>query len=354
MGKLKIAVVGAGLIGRRHAAMIEASEECVLSAIVDPAAAGRAFAAERGVEAFEGLQDLFRENRPDGVILAGPNHTHLGHGLACIAAGVPAIVEKPVAHSLAAGQRLLQAAENVGARMLVGHHRRYGSIVPRAAEVIQSGAIGRVVAVVGTALFRKPDEGYFDGPYAWRRAPGGGPILINLIHEIDNLRALVGEIVEIQALASNTVRLFEVEDTVAINLRFANGALGTFMLSDTAASDRSWEHASGEDAHNFGAAHADDADCYLISGTDGSLAIPTMRLQTYGEDVERSWRMPMERQTMAKEAVDPLAAQIAHFCAVIRGEAEPKVTVRDGVANLKVIAALTRSMETGAAVQFED
>lgn len=78
---------------------------------------------------------------------------------------------------------------------------------------------------MGSAVFYKPDE-YFDAA-PWRREAGGGPILIKMIHEIGNLRSLCGEIVAVQALASSATRDFPVEDTVAINLRFASGALGT-------------------------------------------------------------------------------------------------------------------------------
>ena len=93
------------------------------------------------------------------------------------------------------------------------------------------------VAVMGSAAFLKPDHYYEDAP--WRKQPGGGPILLNMIHEVHNLRILCGDIVAVQAFASNAVRGFPVEDTVAINLRFANGALGTFLLSDTAACPKS-------------------------------------------------------------------------------------------------------------------
>ena len=276
-------------------------------------------------------------------------HAHPHHP-GC-AAGVPAIVEKPVAHSLEAGLELAAAAEKANARMLVGHHRRYSAIIAKAVEVIRSGALGRLVAVVGTALFYKAEsEGYFDGPAAWRREPGGGPIMLNMIHEIGNLRALVGEIVAVHAFAANATRGFAVEDTAAINLRFENGALGAFLLSDTAATDRSWEHTSGEDEFRYAKAHTDEDDCYLVCGTFGSLAIPTMRLRAVSQGRGPLLAQGPRQTTIDLEIVDPLAAQIAHFCDVIEGRQEPWVSVRDGLRNLHVVEAIHESARTGQIV----
>jgi predicted dehydrogenase len=88
---------------------------------------------------------------------------------------------------------------------------------------------------------------------------------------------LCGEIVAVQAFSSHATRRFPVEDTVAINVHFANGALGTFMLSDTAACARSWEQTSQE---NKAYSTYPDEDCYVVAGTFGSLSVPTMRLKT--------------------------------------------------------------------------
>jgi predicted dehydrogenase len=156
------------------------------------------------------------------------------------------LIEKPIADSVDDAMRLIDAAERAKVAMLIGHHRRHSPILEKAREIVHEGALGRIVAVMGSAMFHKPDSYFSEAP--WRREPGGGPILINMIHEVDDLRSVCGEIVEVQALASNAARGFEVEDAVAINLRFANGALGTFLLSDTAATARSWEQTSGENA----------------------------------------------------------------------------------------------------------
>ena len=75
--------------------------------------------------------------------------------------------------------------------VLTGHHRNYSPVMAKAREIVRSGRLGPIVAVVGTALFYKPDD-YFDAGGGWRRQPGGGPILLNLIHEVNNLLSLVG------------------------------------------------------------------------------------------------------------------------------------------------------------------
>jgi predicted dehydrogenase len=348
MAKLEIAVAGAGMIGRTHIGLIQASAECLLAGIVDPAPGAAEIARAAGVQRYETLKAMFAAKRPDGVIVATPNQLHVQNGLDCIEAGVPALIEKPVAESVGEGIRLRDAAERAGARIVVGHHRVHSPLLATACAIVQQGTLGRLVAVTGSAMFYKPD-GYFDEA-PWRRQPGGGPILINMIHEIGNLRALCGEIVAVQAFASNATRGFPVEDTVAISLRFANGALGTFMLSDTAASARSWEQTSQE---NKSYATYPDEDCYVIVGTDGSLAVPTMRLKTYARKENRSWWKPFRTDVAAIDRADPLERQLAHFCAVIRGEAEPRVTARDGLANLRVTEAIADAARTGKIISLD-
>lgn len=348
MLELRIAVVGAGLIGRRHIGEIRKSRSCALASVVDVAPGAASVAREAGVPLFRSLEAMLAQDRPDGVILATPNALHAEQGLACVAAGVPVLVEKPLAHAVADGERLCEAAERAGAKILVGHHRRHGAAMREAAATIRSGVLGPIVAVMGSAVFYKPEtEGYFDGPNAWRRQPGGGPVLINMIHEVDSLRALVGEIVEVQAFASSATRGYPVEDTVAIGLRFANGALGSFMLCDTGACAKSWEQTTGE---NAAYPHYGDEDAYNVVGTMGSLGVPTMRLRCYERADERSWFRPYAERTVPVAREDPLANQIEHFAAVIRGEAQPLVGARDGLANLRVAEAIAQAARSGHAV----
>ncbi|MET0862718.1 MAG: Gfo/Idh/MocA family oxidoreductase, partial [Nakamurella sp.] len=270
-----------------------------------------------------------------------PNKMHVDGGLECVAAGVPVIVEKPIGDSVERATRLVEAGEAAGVPVLTGHHRNYSPIMARAREIIGSGALGTIVAVVGTAMFYKPDD-YFETGGGWRRQPGGGPILLNLIHEVNNLLSLVGDITEVYAKSSNSTRHYPVEDSTAMIFTFANGALGTFLLSDTAASPRSWEQTSQE---NKSYDSFDDEDAYHIAGTRGSLSIPTMRLKVYSGNP--SWWEPFTSSVETVDRSDPLAHQITHFADVIRGKAAPICSGRDGLKTLEVVEAVAKSARTG-------
>ena len=343
----RIAVAGAGYIGQAHLdAIAQWPDRAGLSAIVDPSPAAAEMARARGVALYASLDELIARDRPDGIVLATPNALHVPQALQCIEAGLPILLEKPIAPSVAEAEALVREVEARGARVLIGHHRAHSPLMAGARAAIEAGRLGRLVGITGSATFYKPDEYFAAGP--WRREKGGGPILLNLIHEVHNLRMLCGEIVAVQAFASNAVRGHVVEDTVAINLRFASGALGTFLLSDCAASPRSWEQTSQEnkayDSHP-------DEDCYVLSGTDGSLSVPTMRLKTYPRPADRSWWKPFESSQLPLQRDDPIRLQMGHFIDVIEGRSAPLVSARDGLNNLRVTEAVVEAARSGETVR---
>ena len=166
--------------------------------------------------------------------------------------------------------RLVEAAEAAGVALLTGHHRRHNPLMRQAKEAIDSGRLGQIVAVHGICWFYKPDD-YFDAE--WRRKKGAGPVFLNLIHDVDNLRYLCGDVVAVQAQETNALRGNEVEDAAVILLRFASGVLGTVNVSDEIVSPWSWELTSGE---NPAYTHTAES-CYQIGGTRGSLTDPLPR-----------------------------------------------------------------------------
>ena len=341
MTKLRIAVIGAGAFGRQHVARIAASADCTLAGVADPAPAAQALAAEHGVPWRAAAEDLLDAVKPDGVIVATPNALHVPVALACAARKLPMLVEMPIAESVDGAARIVAAADQAGVPVLVGHHRRYNPIIARARAIVQEGRLGRLTAVTALWLVKKPDP-YFQT--AWRREKGGGPILINLIHDIDDLRFVAGEITTVSAFAANAARGFPVEDSVAIALRFASGALGTITASDAVAAPWNWEIASGEYAMY---AHEDE-NCYLFAGTEGALAVPRMELWRYPG--ERGWTSRLARETVALEPVDPQLRQLAHFCAVIRGRETPVITGADAARTLAATLAIHEAAQSGRVV----
>lgn len=325
MNTVSIGIAGAGLIGRAHILRLQRAAGARLAAIADPSPAARALAAECGVPCHDDLASMLDKEKLDGVIVATPNVLHMPQALACIERGLPVLIEKPLAETLANAERIVAASEQTGVPVLVGHHRRHNPILQSARELIRQGDLGRIATASAFTCFLKPDP-YFDT--AWRREPGGGPVLINLIHVIDDLRFMLGEISEIKAMGSTALRRFPVEDSAAAILRFESGALGTIALTDAAAAPWSWELTSGENA-SF---PRTDQDCYLIAGTSGSLAVPSLR--RWGYEGERSWTAPLSAFRIGVEAADPLDRQIAHFAAVIRGEAMPIITAADAFRTL--------------------
>lgn len=271
MAQVRIAVIGAGLIGRTHIGVLRSGNpDYTLAAVADPSPAAAAEGQSLGYQVYAGLEEMLDRVKPDGAIVAVPNQMHVEVGVACIARKIPIIVEKPVADSVAEALGLVEAGEKTNVPILVGHHRRHNPIMRKAAEIIASGGIGRVVAANGLWLSHKPKD-YFD--VAWRRETGGGPVLINAIHDIDCLRMLCGDVEMVSAAASNETRKFKVEDTAAAVLHFKSGALGTLLVSDAVSGCWTWEMGSRENADR----PQDTENCYIIAGTKGSLTVPNLQ-----------------------------------------------------------------------------
>lgn len=320
---MRIAVVGAGQFGRKHIETIRNEPQCELVAVADPAYTG-----EKG---FADYRKMLDAAEPDGVIIATPNALHVPVGLACVERGIAMLVEKPIAETVLLANQLVMAAERARVPLLVGHHRRHNPIVEKAREIVQGGGIGRLAAVAALWLLQKPDDYY---EIAWRREPGGGPLLINCIHDVDDLRYICGEIDEVRAFMSSGIRNFKVEDTLAVALRFAGGALGTVTLSDTAAAPWAWEVTSGEYA--FYPQH--NENCYFFAGTEASLAFPRLELWSYRG--KKGWYARLSKEKVEVKSEDSQTRQLRHFCRVIRGEEAPRSSGADATRTLEVVEAI--------------
>ena len=343
MEPVRIGLIGGGLISAKH---IEGSKHITngrLVALCDLDPARKALADQLNIPFFTDYRQMITQAELEGVIDATPNQFHARVGMDCVELGVHVLTEKPISSSLADGKRLVTAVEQSTVNLLVGHHRRYFPMVRRAREIVQSGELGQLIGVSILWALMKPDD-YFK--VAWRSQQGGGPVLLNIIHEIDNLRFICGDVTEIHARTRRLVRTGEVEDTVAVNFELANGALGTALVSDTTPSPWSYELTSGENADYF----KTDQDCYRFLGTKGSLSFPNMELWSHPHGSRIGWWEPLMRRSEMVPYFAPFTAQLQHFCHVIRGEEQPVITAADGLMTLATTLAILESSETGRSV----
>lgn len=337
-----IILLGAGLIGREHAELMAARRDVSIVAVCDPSPEAAALAERLSVPHRADYVAALDELRPDGAIIALPNHLHAPAALACIERGIACLVEKPIADSLAAASRIVEAAERSGVPVLVGHQRRHSPDIRAARSIIEAGELGEVVAASGMTLFDKPDA-YFN--VEWRKQRGGGVILINLIHDIDILRHLVGEIDSVRAFTSHARRGFEVEDTASVSVRFVNGALGTFLISDGAVSPWAWEYSSGQALY-----HPPQPGPHLfIAGSKAALSVSDMYLWRHARD-EDHWQHPLVREYRGIAGQPTYLRQRDHFVAVVRREEKPLVSARDGMLTLAATLAVDRAASEDRAV----
>lgn len=339
-GGLRFLLSGPGLIGKQHARLINSRPDSSLSVVVaPPSTRNEAFASAVEAPLYADIETALKNERVDAAIISSPNSFHFDQAMSCIEEGIPALVEKPLTDNVDTARILAERSATLKVPVLTGHHRTYSPLLGAASAFLNSERFGELVAVQGTALFYKPAHYFKEG--VWRTKIGGGPVLINLIHEIGLLRYFCGEIKNVFALANNSHRRFEVEDTVAITFEFLNGALGSFLLSDTAASSKSWEMTSGE---NPAYPSFPKENCYHFAGTNGSLDFPSMRARYYAIGSDPSWWSAFEYDELSVVRADPLKLQLDHFVDVLRQKTTPKASARDGYLNMLVVDAIKRSI----------
>ena len=145
MRRLRIGVVGAGMIGRRHVATIEASGDAELCGVADLLPADDPYVRSLRAPYFASHRELLAATKPDAVVIASPNRLHVPMGVDCARAGVHMLVEKPIADTVELACELLREAKRAGVRILVGHHRRHHAQAQEARRIVAEGRLGRLV-----------------------------------------------------------------------------------------------------------------------------------------------------------------------------------------------------------------
>ncbi|KAF9739973.1 hypothetical protein PMIN02_000516 [Paraphaeosphaeria minitans] len=339
---VKLAIVGTGLIGPRHAEAIIRDANAELLCIVDSNPAAKAVAEKFGCAYYASIQVMLASAQPDGALVCTPNHTHVA--IERIAQGRNSYGAFGLPHVIHSNCTQVDCAEASGRHLLIGHHRRFNRHVAAAKNALPS--LGKIVAVNGLWTIYKPPE-YFEPPMEWHRAESAGPVLINLIHDVDILHYWFGPIVRVSAEKIMSQRGHPAEEGAAITLRFANGIVGTFLLSDAVVSPHNFECGTGENP----TIPAEGRDAYRIFGSEGSLSFPDMTKWTYAG--QRSWTEPLVCEHVdVPHANIPFELQVELFVAVIKSEEAPSCSGVDGLRAVMVCEAVKKSIAGGCPVEI--
>ncbi|KAK9380006.1 quinate utilization oxidoreductase [Kockiozyma suomiensis] len=347
MSKVKFAVIGAGLIGPRHARTVAADPDAELVAIVDPMPGGAKLASELSTAHYKSIADLVASpDKPDAAIICTPNHTHVPVATELSDAGINILIEKPFSTDIPSGKNLLEHLGKTGVTALVGHHRRFNPYMVAAKKIVDSGKIGTIIAINGIWTLYKPDD-YFQPPTEWRQSSTGGVILINMIHEVDLLHYLLGPILTVHAEKAISRRGFVAEEGAALTFRFKSGVVGTFVIADNVPSPYNFESGTGENP----TIPKTGADFYRIFGTEAALSVPDMSI--WSHEGVKTWLSPFKKETYPVQDAVPFELQVRHFIKAIRGQEKPNCTAQAGLAALMVCEAIRTALDNNSTETLE-
>lgn len=224
---LRVAIIGYGLAGRVfHAPLVAATAGLSVAAIVTADPARRAQAAREHPRArlVASADELWTEPAAtDLVVVAAPNRAHMPLALAALEAGIPVVVDKPLAPSSADGRRVVAAAERAGVPLAVFHNRRWDGDFLTLRRVLAEGAVGAPARLESRFDRWRPEVAVG----AWRERPEpeeAGGLLADLgTHLIDQAIVLFGPPVAVHAELDRRRPRARVDDDVFVSLRHAGG-----------------------------------------------------------------------------------------------------------------------------------
>lgn len=225
---LRFGVCGLGSIGRRHARLLAARDGITVHAYDPDVAPGDSLGPDVGVVVIEPSFEALLTNAPDGVVIATPDQLHAPMTIQACRAGVPVLVEKPVADTALAAQTMEAASVETGVPVLVGQVLRYSTVMMRAKELLQQGAIGTPLsfhATVGAYETLEMARTRFAHEATYR-------LVFDYVHEWDYLQWLLGDVTSCAAVGrrAGDLALMQTPNSIDVLLTLDSGVTGTAHL----------------------------------------------------------------------------------------------------------------------------
>jgi predicted dehydrogenase len=330
---VRIAVVGAGAIAQlTHIPLLARQKGAVLAALCDnDGAKARALADRFGVpDVFTDFEELLDSDLVDAVVIATPNHLHEPHVLSALRKKLHVLCERPLSLSGRGVERCLAAAQKVDRRLVVGHNHRFRSDVQALDQFLRNAELGEITAIRAGALQRRASAP------GWRnnRPEAGGGAFQELGLPLLDLALWMADDPAPVRVASAMRRARgagAVEESLQLFLECERGVVVDLSVS--------WAYAGDEDRWWF-----------EVHGTRGSGRLAPLRVfkELNGRPVDVS---PSGAAARESPFLQSYRAELAHFVAVIRGDA-PYEPPTDQVQLQRVVDAIYKAADDGKEFRF--
>jgi predicted dehydrogenase len=314
-----IALVGTGMWAPRLADAAKRAGLELVTCFSRDARRRAAFAERFGCEAAASLEEAIGHPGVEGLLLVTPNDVHEEQALASAERGRHVFVEKPIADSVEAAERMRRACADAGVTLMVGHAFRRLGAARRVRQLIDDGALGRVV--LAEANMSLPGVLKAEAWRAHRERNPGGPIMQLGIHHIDTLASWLGPVRRASGRFAHVHTTADIDDVGVLTLEFESGALGSLTGSYVSPKTLSLRLLG--------------TDAVLDYRTDFSVWPDTRAL-------DGVTTLTLDGERVSFEARDMLAEELAEFGRCIRGEAEPETGAAEGIAALAAVAEALR------------
>lgn len=328
MSRLRVGVIGAGTWGKNHVRALAGHADAELVMVCDASEKVRERVARQypGVKVTASAAELL--GAVEAVVIASPAITHADYARQAVAAGVPALVEKPFALSVRDAEDMAERASKAGVPLLAGHLLEYHPAVERLRELVAGGALGRVYYLYGQRVNLgqvRPDENAL-----WSFGP----------HDVSVALFVLGEgPVRVSAVGKSYLQP-GIEDVVFLTMEFGSGTLAHVQLS--------WLDPHKERKITV------VGEKQMVVFDDMQ---PREKLRIYDKGVDRppEYRSYGESLQVREGDIfipripntEPLTAELAHFLKVARREVAPRSDAADGVRVVRVLEAATTSLRQG-------
>lgn len=330
MNKLKICLVGAGSIGRRHLRLLAERDDVVLS-VVDPSAASKEFVASKfeNIVCYDSMQEAIEAEKPDAALIATPHQMHSQMAMDALNAGLHVFCEKPMSDSLEDCVKMLACARKSEKVFSVGFMFRFDPFIRKIKELIDGGVLGNIVHYTSrfasyNILLCSVTKHQENTPYS---------LVMDCIHDTDLLHFLTGSVpdyVYSNAIKAGAMELSSPQNLIDTLYRWEDKKLSANVH---------FNYIEHPQVHTLEIA----GDRGYVKGdfADGSITLGTIDGK-------------VEQISAARDFDNVYRAELDHFIRAVRGEVEPENKAESAILSTLLMQAQKEAAICGREVNIHD